>query len=84
MDVAPFTDIGGGTVIHATTLTVTLILLTATLSGARVPVQVTDDGHLNYQPSLIQKQDGDLMIAVGAGIGYVWGATCIRWGEGDV
>ncbi len=25
-------------------------------------------------------KDGDLMVAIAAGIGYVWGATVIRWG----
>ncbi len=25
-------------------------------------------------------KDGDLMIVVGAGVGYVWGAACIKWG----
>jgi len=25
-------------------------------------------------------KDGDLMIIVGVGIGYVWGAACVRWG----
>jgi len=26
-------------------------------------------------------KDGDLMVAIAAGIGYVWGATVVRWGE---
>ncbi|MFN2227394.1 MAG: 3-oxoacyl-[acyl-carrier-protein] synthase III C-terminal domain-containing protein, partial [Anaerolineae bacterium] len=25
-------------------------------------------------------KDGDLMAIVAAGIGYVWGASCVRWG----
>ena len=25
-------------------------------------------------------RDGDLMVAIAAGIGYVWGATVVRWG----
>jgi len=25
-------------------------------------------------------KDGDLMIIVGAGVGWVWGATCVKWG----
>ncbi len=25
-------------------------------------------------------KDGDLMVAIAAGIGYVWGATVVRWG----
>ena len=26
-------------------------------------------------------RDGDLMVAIAAGIGYVWGATVVRWGS---
>ncbi|MFO8036350.1 MAG: 3-oxoacyl-ACP synthase [Anaerolineales bacterium] len=46
-------------------------------------------GHIGEQDSIIniiegQKQgrlkDGDLMIIVAAGMGYVWGAACVRWG----
>ena len=25
-------------------------------------------------------KDGDLMVAIAAGIGYVWGAVAVRWG----
>ena len=25
-------------------------------------------------------KDGDLMVAIAAGIGYVWGATVVHWG----
>jgi 3-oxoacyl-[acyl-carrier-protein] synthase-3 len=48
-----------------------------------------DIGHVGEQDSIInilrglqqgRLNDGDLMIIVGAGIGYVWGATCVRWG----
>jgi 3-oxoacyl-[acyl-carrier-protein] synthase-3 len=48
-----------------------------------------DVGHIGEQDSIIniirgleqgRLKDGDLMIIVGAGIGYVWGATCVRWG----
>jgi len=48
-------------------------------------------GHIGEQDTIIniieglkqgRLKDGDLMIAVGAGIGYVWGATCILWGPG--
>ncbi|MBN1661931.1 MAG: hypothetical protein JXA93_26290, partial [Anaerolineae bacterium] len=28
-------------------------------------------------------KDGDLMAMVAAGIGYVWAAGCVRWGEVD-
>jgi 3-oxoacyl-[acyl-carrier-protein] synthase-3 len=46
-------------------------------------------GHSGEQDSIIniiegQKQgklkDGDLMIIVAAGVGYVWGAACVKWG----
>ena len=49
-------------------------------------------GHIGEQDSIIniiegEKQgrlkDGDLMIIVAAGIGYVWGASCVRWGPCD-
>ncbi len=50
-----------------------------------------DIGHIGEQDSIINiieglrqghLKDGDLMIIVGAGIGYVWGATCVKWGPG--
>ncbi len=46
-------------------------------------------GHIGEQDSIIniiegeregRLQDGDLMIIVGAGVGYVWGAACVKWG----
>jgi len=49
----------------------------------------SDYGHIGEQDSMIniiegvkqgRLKDGDLMIVVGAGIGYVWGAACIKWG----
>jgi 3-oxoacyl-[acyl-carrier-protein] synthase-3 len=48
-------------------------------------------GHVGEQDSIIniceglrqgRLKDGDLMAIVGAGIGYVWGATCVQWGAG--
>jgi 3-oxoacyl-[acyl-carrier-protein] synthase-3 len=48
-----------------------------------------DYGHIGEQDSIIniiegvkqgRLKDGDLMIIVGAGVGYVWGAACVRWG----
>jgi 3-oxoacyl-[acyl-carrier-protein] synthase-3 len=51
-----------------------------------------DIGHIGEQDSIIniiqgvsqgRLQPGDLMVIVGAGIGYVWGATCVRWGTGE-
>jgi len=53
-------------------------------------VYLSDYGHIGEQDSIIsmiegEKQgrlkDGALMVMVGAGIGYVWGAACVRWGE---
>lgn len=53
-------------------------------------VYLSDYGHIGEQDSIIsiiegQRQgrlhDGDLMMMVGAGIGYVWGAACVRWGK---
>lgn len=47
-------------------------------------------GHVGEQDSIIniieaerlgRLKEGDLMAIVGAGIGYVWGAVCVRWGE---
>jgi 3-oxoacyl-[acyl-carrier-protein] synthase-3 len=46
-------------------------------------------GHIGEQDSIIniiegvkqgRLKDGDLMIMVGAGVGYVWGAACVKWG----
>jgi 3-oxoacyl-[acyl-carrier-protein] synthase-3 len=51
-----------------------------------------DVGHIGEQDSIInivrgleqgRLVDGDLMAVVGAGIGYVWGAVCVRWGIGE-
>jgi 3-oxoacyl-[acyl-carrier-protein] synthase-3 len=50
-----------------------------------------DVGHIGEQDSIInivrgleqgRLKDGDLMAVVGAGIGYVWAAACVQWGEG--
>ena len=49
-----------------------------------------DIGHIGEQDSIIniirgleqdRLKEGNLMAIVGAGIGYVWGAACVRWGE---
>lgn len=46
-------------------------------------------GHIGEQDSIIniieaveqgRLRDGDLMVIVAAGVGYVWGATCVKWG----
>lgn len=53
-------------------------------------VYLHDVGHIGEQDSIIsiirgleegKLTDGDLMIIVGAGIGYVWGAGVVRWGD---
>ncbi|MFQ5605433.1 MAG: 3-oxoacyl-ACP synthase [bacterium] len=54
-------------------------------------VYLADYGHIGEQDSILsiiegEKQGrlkaGDLMMMVGAGIGYVWGAACVKWGPG--
>ncbi len=49
-------------------------------------------GHIGEQDSIIniveglkqgRLKDGDVMIIVGAGIGYVWGAACVKWGMSE-
>lgn len=44
-------------------LTTGVVLLVASTSRAHDVVQVTDDAHLNYMPSLIERADGSFMIA---------------------
>jgi 3-oxoacyl-[acyl-carrier-protein] synthase-3 len=60
--------------------------------GEEQGVYNADVGHIGEQDSIIniargleqgRLKDGDLMAIVGAGIGYVWGAACVRWGVGD-
>jgi 3-oxoacyl-[acyl-carrier-protein] synthase-3 len=50
-------------------------------------------GHIGEQDTILailegertgRLRDGDLMMMVGAGIGYVWGAACVRWGPCQV
>jgi 3-oxoacyl-[acyl-carrier-protein] synthase-3 len=52
-------------------------------------VYLSDYGHTGEQDAMISiveglKQgclnDGDLMVIVAAGIGYAWGAGCVKWG----
>ena len=52
-------------------------------------VYTGDIGHIGEQDTIIsiiegikqgKLKDGDLMMMVGAGIGYVWGAACVKWG----
>ena len=53
-------------------------------------VYLGDIGHIGEQDSIISMIEGerlgrlnpgDLMVIVGAGIGYVWGAAVVQWGE---
>lgn len=53
-------------------------------------VYLSSYGHIGEQDSIIniveglkqgRLKDGDVMIIVGAGIGYVWGASVVRWGK---
>jgi 3-oxoacyl-[acyl-carrier-protein] synthase III len=53
-------------------------------------VYLSSYGHIGEQDSIIaliegerqgKLKDGDLVAVVGAGIGYVWGAAIVRWGE---
>ena len=52
-------------------------------------VYLGEIGHIGEQDSIIsiiegertgKLQPGDLMIIIGAGIGYVWGAGVVQWG----
>ncbi|MFN2242189.1 MAG: 3-oxoacyl-[acyl-carrier-protein] synthase III C-terminal domain-containing protein, partial [Anaerolineae bacterium] len=58
--------------------------------GEAQGVYNADVGHIGEQDSIIniirgleqgRLKNGDLMAVVGAGIGYVWGAACVRWGS---
>lgn len=53
-------------------------------------VYLGEIGHIGEQDSIISMiegertgrlRDGDLVAILGAGIGYVWGAALVRWGE---
>ena len=53
-------------------------------------VYLGDVGHIGEQDTIISMiegerhgklKDGDLMVMVGAGIGYVWGAGVVQWGK---
>jgi 3-oxoacyl-[acyl-carrier-protein] synthase III len=52
-------------------------------------VYLSDYGHIGQQDAMFsiaeglkqgRLKDGDLMAIVAAGIGYAWGAACVRWG----
>lgn len=53
-------------------------------------VYLSEHGHLGQQDTMLsiveglkqgRLKDGDLMVIVAAGIGYAWGAGCVRWGK---
>jgi len=53
-------------------------------------VYLSEIGHIGEHDSVLniiegvkrgRLKDGDLMIVVGAGTGYVWGAACVKWGS---
>ena len=53
-------------------------------------VYLCEHGHLGQQDAMLsiveglgqgRLKDGDLMVIVAAGIGYAWGAACVKWGE---
>lgn len=53
-------------------------------------VYLSDYGHAGQQDAMLsiveglkqgRLKDGDLMIIVAAGIGYAWGACCVKWGS---
>jgi 3-oxoacyl-[acyl-carrier-protein] synthase-3 len=52
-------------------------------------VYLSKYGHIGEQDSIInivegvrqgRLKDGDVMVIIGAGIGYVWAAGAVRWG----
>ena len=52
-------------------------------------VYLSDYGHIGQQDAMFsiieglkqgRLKDGDLMVIVAAGIGYAWGAACVKWG----
>lgn len=53
-------------------------------------VYLSEYGHVGQQDAMFsiveglrqgRLRDGDLMVIVAAGIGYAWGAACVRWGS---
>lgn len=53
-------------------------------------VYLSEYGHIGQQDAMVsiveglrqgRLKDGDLMVIVAAGIGYVWGAACVKWGS---
>ncbi len=59
--------------------------------GEDKSVYLGDIGHIGEQDAILsilegersgKLADGDLMVILGAGIGYVWGAGIVQWGAG--
>jgi 3-oxoacyl-[acyl-carrier-protein] synthase-3 len=57
--------------------------------GEEQSVYLSNHGHLGQQDAMVsiveglrtgRLKDGDLMVIVAAGIGYAWGAACVKWG----
>lgn len=53
-------------------------------------VYLSNHGHVGQQDAMVsiveglkqgRLKDGDLMVIVAAGIGYAWGAGCVKWGK---
>ena len=52
------------------------------INEKRMAGPAEQDGIINIIEGVKQGRlkEGDLMIIVGAGVGYVWGAACVKWG----
>ena len=59
------------------------------VDAAKQSLSGADYGHIGKQDSIIniiegarqsRLKDGDLMVIVAAGTGWVWGTTCMKWG----
>lgn len=58
--------------------------------GEHQSIYLSDYGHIGQVDQLLslqlaseagRLQDGDLVVLVAAGVGYVWNALCLRWGS---
>lgn len=82
-------DIGYLNVLHFKRSMHTTLLAELGLAPERA-VYLEDYGHLGQVDFMVslheglqrgRLKDGDLMVAIAAGIGYVWGAVVVRWGD---
>lgn len=82
-------DIGYLNVLHFKRSMHTTLLAELGLAPERA-VYLEDYGHLGQVDFMVslheglqrgRLRDGDLMVAIAAGIGYVWGAVVVRWGD---